>query len=235
MNNNKLVKLWFALLSILLILFFDPINRGITRYSFVSLLVVFTIYSIYISWKSTYLRFLSLTFPTLFLLIFVIDGKKVEGEVLRQQYIKELTKFEGSGYLWGGESKIGIDCSGLVRRGMIDANLKIGITSLNPLPIRDAISLWFYDSAADALMNGYRQTTKYVSSVENLNNMDYSKILAGDFMVTQNGVHTMAYIGDKTWIEADPGILKVIKLKVPEKEITWFKVPAKIIRWQQLD
>lgn len=43
----------------------------------------------------------------------------------------------------------------------------------------------------------------------------------------------MIYIGHKTWIEADPMTLTVIKVTIPSA-ISWFKVPAQIVRWKRL-
>lgn len=231
-NTNK--KMWFLLLIILIGLFFDPINRNATKYLFLLTSTFFFIYTVYLFKKSIYRILSILLFAVTFLFIFGFEGKKIEASVLREEYVKELEKFENTTYLWGGESIFGIDCSGLVRRGVMDANLKLGIKTLNPLLIRKAISLWFYDMSADAMMNEYRHTTKYVLSAKSVNELDYSKILPGDFMLTQNGVHTMAYIGNKTWIEADPSIYKVVKVTIPEKNIMWFKVPTKIMRWEQL-
>lgn len=231
-NTNK--KTIFLLLILLIILFFDPINRTSTKYLFLLTSTLFFITTIYVFKKNLYIKLLTILFSIIFLFIFAFEGKKIEVSVLREQYIKDLEKFENTPYLWGGESIFGIDCSGLIRRGIMDANLKLGIKTLNPLLVREAISMWFYDIAADSMMNEYRNTTQYVFSGKSVNELDYSKILPGDFMVTQNGVHTMAYIGDKIWIEADPGFAKVLKVKVPEKDLMWFKIPTKIMRWKQL-
>jgi hypothetical protein len=80
----------------------------------------------------------------------------------------------------------------------------------------------------------YRGLMRSVLTRPSLNELDHSRIREGDIMVTLNGVHTMAYIGDQIWIEADPVDKKVIKARVPEYRIVWFKVPSKIMRWSQM-
>ncbi len=50
--------------------------------------------------------------------------------------------YQGVRYVWGGEGLLGIDCSGLVRKGLVWSQLNLGIRTLNGKPIRDAIGLW---------------------------------------------------------------------------------------------
>ena len=64
-----------------------------------------------------------------------------------------------------------------------------------------------------------------------LNALDHSLILPGDLAVTEDGTHIMAYLGDKTWIAADPIQEKVTKFKIPEKTNAYFSTPMKIVRW----
>ena len=55
--------------------------------------------------------------------------------------------------------------------------------------------------------------------------------------VTSNGVHVLAYVGDSTWIEADPSALvgyKVVQIKAPTSN-AWFNTPVHIVRWRRLD
>ena len=67
-----------------------------------------------------------------------------------------------------------------------------------------------------------------------INSLDHSNILPGDLAVNVSGVHTMAYLGDKTWIEADPGVKRVIRVSVPARN-PWFEQPVYIVRWSTLD
>lgn len=67
-----------------------------------------------------------------------------------------------------------------------------------------------------------------------INSLDHSNILPGDLAVNVSGVHTMAYLGDKTWIEADPGVKRVIRVSVPARN-PWFEQPVYIVHWSTLD
>jgi cell wall-associated NlpC family hydrolase len=89
---------------------------------------------------------------------------------LRTAYLRDLRRYEGTSYVWGGESPLGIDCSGLVRRGLIDTNIRLGVQRFSPLSLRRAASLWWHDCTAQALgdpatgwtcwMDGDRRTAR---------------------------------------------------------------------------
>jgi hypothetical protein len=159
-------------------------------------------------------------------------GHADDSQVLRRTYIAALQKYLGVRYIWGGENSRGVDCSGLVRIGLIDADVNLGITSLNPALIREACALWWFDSSADALQHAYRHNTSVVLETSGLNQLKYSHILPGDLAVTQSGQHVLAYIGYSTWIAADPGPMRVVTVAAPSKSV-WFDQPMRIVRWRQ--
>ncbi|MBM3473126.1 MAG: NlpC/P60 family protein [Armatimonadetes bacterium] len=153
---------------------------------------------------------------------------------LRSEYIRCLRAYTGARYLWGGESHLAIDCSGLVRRGLIDANLRVRFASGDPALARRAISMWWFDSSARALRDGYRGLTRPVAEAKKLNGFDHAGLLPGDLACTADGVHVLAYVGAKTWVSAAPGrTVKEFRAEPPNEG--WFEVPVKIVRWRQLD
>lgn len=163
----------------------------------------------------------------------LLPGRPASTETLRQDYLDALRGYTSAVYVWGGETRAGIDCSGLVRRGLIDANLARGLRSANPALVRQGLSLWLNDCSAKALGEEYRGWTQAVLNTSSLNDADYDKLLPGDVAVTSNGVHTLAYLGDRTWIEADPGAWRVIQVTVPTPN-AWFSQPMRVVRWRQL-
>jgi cell wall-associated NlpC family hydrolase len=140
----------------------------------------------------------------------------------------------GTPYVWGGENHVGIDCSGLVREGLIQANFHQGIKTLNPSLVRQGLAMWWFDLSALALRDGERSWTTRLFQADSINSIDPARLLPGDLAATADGVHILAYIGDKKWIEADPGERKTIVVAIPERINYWFGVPVDILRWQQL-
>ena len=67
-----------------------------------------------------------------------------------------------------------------------------------------------------------------------LSRQDHAGILPGDLAVTAGGGHIMAYLGSNVWIEADPGVGRVITVSVPCETNAWFCEPMRIMRWSLL-
>lgn len=162
-----------------------------------------------------------------------LPGRPGDPAVLRASYIQCLKHYEGTPYTWGGENRIAIDCSGLVREGLINANIKTGLVSLNPQLLRTAFGLWWHDCSAKALRDQYRGFTVQCGKAESINALSLPSLAPGDLAVTADGVHVLAYLGERTWIEADPGVMKVLTVHVPSDNV-WFNVPVQIVRWNQL-
>ena len=160
-------------------------------------------------------------------------GRPGDPSVLKQSYIQSLKQYRGTLYVWGGENRIGIDCSGLVRRGLINANVRTGLLTLNPKLVRTALVLWWNDCSARALRDEYLGFTARLFQAESINSIASTTLLPGDLAVTSDGVHVLAYLGDKTWIEADPSVMKVITVLTPSDNV-WFQAPVHIVRWNQL-
>lgn len=154
---------------------------------------------------------------------------------LRTAYAEAMQSYLGCPYMWGGEGRFGIDCSGLVRRGMEDALVQQGLLHLNPFLVRQGLSLWWHDTTAREIGRGYVGRTHIVTNCRSLNELDHSLLRPGDMAVTTSGVHVMGYIGNKTWIAADPDAEKVVTFTIPEKDNAYFLSPMNIVRWRILE
>jgi hypothetical protein len=163
----------------------------------------------------------------------LLPGRPANPNALRAEYVRSLEGFQGTAYIWGGENGAGIDCSGLIRCGWIDANLRTGLRTLNPDLVRQAARVWWQDCSAEELGKGYRDQVHLWGTTPTLNLMDYAMLRPGDIAVTQSGVHTLAYLGDRTWIEADPLAGSVITVQAPAPANPWMEQPVKILRWRE--
>jgi hypothetical protein len=163
-----------------------------------------------------------------------LPGRAVDPDFLAADYSRGLRCFRGVHYVWGGEGFLGVDCSGLVRKGLAWGQLYHGIRTLNGRPIRDAIGLWSHDCSARALRDGYRGWTTELFRHENIDGADHGGLRMGDLAVTADGVHVLAYLGSRKWIEADPDVHKVIEMVLPTSNV-WFKTPVVFVRWKWLE
>lgn len=158
--------------------------------------------------------------------------RHLDATSLRKDYVAGLQRYDGVSYYWGGESPKGIDCSGLIRRGLIDSYFLRGISTFDAGLVRHAFWLWWHDCTARDLGKGHGLTT-HVAETPSINALDHSQILPGDLAVTCDGLHIMAYLDDNRWIEADPGIGRVVIESVPTNNV-WFRGPMNIVRWNVL-
>ena len=224
--------LWFAISGFLIAIALYPVSSRLTRYTLLALAFVVWFGLIALLWRRPLARFTLLGLTLLVAGFLAWPSRAVPpAEHLRADYVAALQRYDGVTYYWGGENARGIDCSGLIRRGLIDALLSRGIRSFDPGLIRRAISLWWHDCTARALGEGHRGLTAPVLATPSINALDHSAILPGDLAITANGVHILAYLGEHRWIEADPMANKVITVTVPSKGNIWFDGPVNVTRW----
>jgi hypothetical protein len=212
----------------------NPINRLSFRLGWLLLSAGLIVY---VLWRGRYSRYMWYGLGLCAMLIlgwFNIGVRQITQEEMRVEYVRALTSYEDVGYLWGGEGRLGIDCSGLVRRGFIDTQLWLGLTHGDASAIVRAIILWWVDQSAASLSELSSCFTVPVMYDVTLNSVDYSTLLPGDIMVTSNGVHCMVYLGNREWINADPTAGKVFRATVPDSSVHWFIAKANISRWRLL-
>jgi hypothetical protein len=227
--------LWLALLGLLIALALFPVGSRITRLA--SLVLTFIVWFGFVAlvWRRQSLRFLLLGITIIALILLVLPSRAIPPpHTLRSDYIAELRRYDGVPYYWGGESSRGIDCSGLIRRGLIDALLRRGVRTFDTGLIRRAIRLWWDDCSASALGAQHHRLTVRLFDAPSINVLDHSKLLPGDLAVTADGVHILAYLGESRWIEADPEAGRVITVAAPSADNPWFQTPMRVVRWSML-
>ena len=233
-NYSKFSALiiWLLLLFGVVLAFLLPVTSTLVRYYVVTAISLLWLGGLFIFWKYKLISTIIFFSAILFIGFVFLPGKD-NPDLLRSEYVKVLEKYEGAPYHWGGENQFGIDCSGLVRKGFIVANFQLALKSLNAKFLRNALKVWWFDCTAWELKDGYRNMTTKLFVANSINSIKSKMLIAGDVAVTSNGIHTLVYLGNDNWIEADPGIRKVIKVKIPVDN-HWFETPVQIIRWRQL-
>lgn len=226
--------LWLMVLSIFVGVWLFPISTKYTRASGIVLFVYVWFGLLALVWKNRVLRFTGIAITALTVIFLLLPARRRHDEAeLRSGYVAGLQRYEGAHYFWGGESPRGIDCSGLIRRGLIDALFLRGVRTLDSGLVRHSLWLWWNDCTARELGAGHGMTAPLLET-PSINALDPANISPGDIAVTADGLHIMAYLGDNRWIEADPDQQRVLIVIAPSKDNGWFRQPMKIVRWNVL-
>jgi cell wall-associated NlpC family hydrolase len=143
--------------------------------------------------------------------------------------------FEGTRYLWGGEGRKGIDCSGLPRRALREALQEDGWSHGNGSAFREWARQWWFDTSAKAMGEGYQGFTRPIGIEGKLRELDFNRLDPGDLAVTRSGVHVMIYLGNGSWIQADPKPGKVVISNPATDPSVWFDMEVGIHRWTVLE
>ena len=234
-HARRLWTAWLAVIGLAVLLAILPVSNTLTRLGCIVMLLAGWSLLAVTFWRSRWMRTLPLAL-LLFVAVFLIlpSRRHQDPELLRRDFISSLRHYEGVRYFWGGEGFTGIDCSGLVRWGLIDSLFSRGVPSFDAGLVRSSICVWWHDCSASDLGESRNGLTIPVLETPSLNVLDYSRIIPGDLAVTKGGEHVMAYIGDKIWIEADPLAHRVITVSAPSATNAWFHGPMKIVRWRIL-
>ena len=186
-------------------------------------------------WRFYPARVLVLGAPSLLMLTFFLPEKEIDRDALRADYVRRMEALERTKYVWGGESRRGIDCSGLPRRAYRDAMLAYGFRHLDGGMLRGFLEQWWFDASAKALARGYRKHTVALPSKGTIATLDDSSLQPGDLAITADGVHVIAFLGDGKWIQADPGVGSVVTLDGRKSSNRWFIAPVTTHRWRALE
>ncbi len=209
-----------------------PLNSLLIRLALLGCVAGSWMGMVVLGWRWRWWRVGLLVLPVVAMVPVMLPGGEIDGEELRADYVRRLGVFEGTRYYWGGESARGIDCSGLPRRAMRDALLAYGLRHGNGRAIREWVGQWWFDASARALAEGYRGYTVPVGMAGTIREMDYGKLRPGDLAVTASGVHILAYAGGGRWIQADPGMGRVVTLDGRADANGWFLSMVTVHRWR---
>jgi hypothetical protein len=211
----RVSKLAFRLLVGLLIvwalLLVYPLRINLTRDLLIALPAGVLLCLMGVLCRRKYLRWVPLVIPVALGIFLMLPGRPVDRAGLREAYLNRLQAYKGTRYYWGGEGYFGVDCSGLLRAAMVDAHASQALCTLNPGLARDALWFWWHDASARDLADPARSLAVPLGWKGPMRDVPEDILRAGDFAVTADGSHVLAYVGKGRWIEADPYTLRVIE------------------------
>lgn len=232
-TRRALIALWLLSALLLVVLFVRPESTTSSKLLTLCCLASLLPAPFVLFWKRRAIRIALFATLAGAVLLLLLPGRTRSPDELTDAYLAHLRAFDGTHYVWGGENHRGIDCSGLVRVSLIEASLERAVTQVDPSLLRQAATVWWFDASAQALGEGYRGLTTEILRSPSLRAIDPSLLRRGDLAVTADGTHVLAYLGDATWIQADPVPMRVHFDRISESS-GWFGVPVVIWRWATL-
>ena len=186
-------------------------------------------------WPRRRLRFAAAAFLIAVGALVFSPSRPLDADALRKSYVDRLVSYKGVRYLWGGEGRLGIDCSGLPRRALRDALAWRGLVTWNGGLVRESLRQWWFDASAKALAEGHQNYVVPLGIHGTIKEMDYDDLQPGDLAITASGIHVLCYLSGDRWIQAEPEIRKVVALNGRTDNNPWFDMPVSMYRWRVLE
>jgi cell wall-associated NlpC family hydrolase len=178
LSRRLTLLLWLLIPAAALGLYFIPLSNRFTKICTLMIVLVMWRGLLALMWPHRRLRWVVPGLTLLAAGFLQLPGRAgVNDDAVRASYIHSLKSYEGSLYYWGGESRRGIDCSGLVRCGMMNGLAKTGLRSADPGLVRQSLSLWWNDASAWDLGKEHRGLTKLLFQARSINDADHSRLL----------------------------------------------------------
>jgi len=215
-------------------LLWRPYHDGILRYGLVAAGLVFWLGLWVILWKHRGWRLAALAMPLILALPFLLPGRGLDRQRLQKRYLESMRSYEGTRYVWGGECRRGIDCSGLPRAALRSALAEQALQG-NGRAARLWLEQWWFDTSAKAMSEGYRGFTRSTGITGDLREIDPATLEPGDLAVTKDRRHVMIYLGDGEWIQADPAAGKVFTARAGSSLSIYLTSEVTLHRWRAME
>ena len=118
------IWIWSVILTAVVCLW--PVEYQATRLGFASGVAVTWAGALVLCWWRKSIRIALIIAGLLPALAVSLPGRAVDPDLLAADYCRALRWFRGVRYVWGGEGFLGIDCSGLVRKGLVGGSFVTG-------------------------------------------------------------------------------------------------------------
>ena len=216
-------------------LLWRPYHDAYLRYGIITfgialwLGLIMTVWKRHLAW-----RIAAFSLPLLLAIPFLLPSRELDRPRLQARYLETLRSYDGTRYVWGGESRRGIDCSGLPRAALRSALAEQALEG-NGRAARLWLEQWWFDTSAKAMSEEYRTFTRSTGLTGDMREIDPSQIAPGDLAVTDDRRHVMMHLGNGEWIQAEPNVGKVFIARAGSPHSHYPASEVTLHRWRVLE
>ncbi len=168
-------------------------------------------------------------------LIFFINSQEFRApdpNEFTKTFVDQVTSYDGVHYRFGGESFLGMDSSGLVRRSLIITYVKLAIFEGKWALLKRAYAVWNSKVALSILTLYENPYTKVIGTFQNINLIVKTRLKAGDLAIGPTGSQVAVYIGGNNWVTSDSSVAKVVIERAPSDRLSVFREEIKLVRFK---
>lgn len=211
-----------------------PYHSGLLRYGVAASVVATWLGLLTIAWKHRGWRIAALVLPLILALPFLLPARELDRQRLLERYVESMRSYDGTRYLWGGEGRKGIDCSGLPRAALRSALAEQALEG-NGRAARLWLEQWWFDTSAKAMSEEYRGFTRGTGLAGDMREIEPAKIGIGDLAVTKDRRHVMMHLGNGEWIQAEPNLGKVFIARAGSPLSHYLASEVTLHRWRAME
>ncbi|HAN09867.1 MAG TPA: hypothetical protein DCP90_04555 [Clostridiales bacterium] len=233
------VTVWQIIITLMVVVFLiliHPVPERLSKHLVIGSFVVSWLIIVFKLWNNYFTRAVVII-ATVFIFVTYYGSNKVivSDELIRLSYIENLKNYENTNYMSGGENRIGIDSSGLIRRPMIDTFIEMGFKTKNMQYIRMALSIWMDDYAISDIYNNYKGMYIDILKFCSICEITDKNIKSGDILIYDNYSQVYIYLGNNEWIEVNPHDKKTIIVSAIPALSIMREISGKVVRWKVLE
>lgn len=206
----------------------QPINSAFYRATFLIGSAVFLL-AIFALLRGSALKFLFLTVVGL-AAYSIHQGKPtgIDRQAFESVWVQSAMAYEGVPYRFGGESFMGMDSGGLLRRAMVMTQIKLAAQHLNPYFLKRAYYIW---SSPFSLASLLHPTVKWVEFIGYYAPNRSVAFRPGDILISRNRSEMAIYLGDQKVLGISPKEEKVGVHLLGDSSLLLFSSWCYVLRW----
>ncbi len=207
----------------------QPINSFFYRTTFLVGLAG-TVVALFVLLEKNYLRLL-----LLLAVVFVTYGflkaepSSMDRSVFDGIWVETTAGYKGSPYRFGGESLLGMDSGGLLRRSLVISQLKLVLATGNPFYLKSAYKIWSEPFSLASLLHPSNTWAELVGYYAPGRSVD---LRAGDILVSRSRTEMVVYLGDGEVIGLSPSTKRVAIHPLGFTDLAVFHSWAFVLRWK---